>query len=290
MTNQAIVLPVSQQTMNIQTAGVKADESVLVEGELFFSALTQKTEEFTKHSNFKKLEYGVRIANPKILHTSGTDNGQNLARYLASQTYASTYEDQTTPALTLTTSGAKPRLFDRVVRSENGFEAEHELGRQTVVVEVGSFKSGQYSNVGVGLNMVLVEDQNNMKYFKGGGANIAGFSALGIEANPEAPAFTPAQPQEQQAVQAQQAQPQADPFAQAQAQQYQQPNQQFQNGQVQGYQQPQVDPFAQAQAQQFQQPNQQFQQQVQADPFQQPNQQMDPFAQNGQGNPFAQNA
>ena len=287
MTNQAIVLPVSQQTMNIQTAGVKADESVLVEGELFFSALTQKTEEFTKHSNFKKLEYGVRIANPKILHTSGTDNGQNLARYLASQTYASTYEDQTTPALTLTTSGAKPRLFDRVVRSENGFEAEHELGRQTVVVEVGSFKSGQYSNVGVGLNMVLVEDQNNMKYFKGGGANIAGFSALGIEANPDAPTFTPAQPQEQQAVQAQQAQPQADPFAQAQAQQYQQPNQQFQNGQVQGYQQPQVDPFAQAQAQQFQQPNQQFQQQVQADPFQQPMQpQGDPFAQNAQNNPF----
>lgn len=277
MTNQAIVLPVSQQTMNIQTAGVKADESVLVEGELFFSALTEKTEEFSKHSNFKKLEYGVRIANPKILHTSGTENGQNLARYLASQTYASTYEDQTTPALTLTTSGAKPRLFDRVVRSENGFEAEHELGRQTVVVEVGSFKSGQYSNIGVGLNMVLVEDQNNMKYFKGGGANIAGFSALGIQANPDAPAFTPAQPQQQ--AQVQQTQPQADPFAQTQAQQ-------FQNGQAQGYQQPQPDPFAQAQ--QFQQPNQQFQQQVQADPFQQP--QPDPFAQNGQGNPFAQNA
>lgn len=283
MTNQAIVLPVSQQTMNIQTAGVKADESVLVEGELFFSALTEKTEEFSKHSNFKKLEYGVRIANPKILHTSGTENGQNLARYLASQTYASTYEDQTTPALTLTTSGAKPRLFDRVVRSENGFEAEHELGRQTVVVEVGSFKSGQYSNIGVGLNMVLVEDQNNMKYFKGGGANIAGFSALGIQANPDAPAFTPAQPQQpvQQAQQAQQqvTQTQVDPFAQTQ--QYQQPNQQFQNGQAQGYQQPmqpQADPFAQAQ---------QYQQQAQADPFQQPMQpQGDPFAQNAQNNPF----
>lgn len=279
MTNQAIVLPVSQQTMNIQTAGVKADESVLVEGELFFSALTEKTEEFSKHSNFKKLEYGVRIANPKILHTSGTENGQNLARYLASQTYASTYEDQTTPALTLTTSGAKPRLFDRVVRSENGFEAEHELGRQTVVVEVGSFKSGQYSNIGVGLNMVLVEDQNNMKYFKGGGANIAGFSALGIQANPDAPAFTPAQPQQpvqqaqqaqQQVAQTQQMQPQVDPFAQTQTQQYQQPNQQFQNGQAQGYQQPmqpQADPFAQAQ---------QYQQQAQADPF----------AQNAQNNPF----
>lgn len=311
MTNQAQVLPVPQQEhrMNIQTAGVKAEEVVLIEGELFFSALTQKSDEFTKHSNFKKSEFGVRIANPRILHASGTDNGQNLARYLASQVYGSTYEEQTTPALTVTTTGAKPRLFDKVVRSENGFEAERELGRQTVVVQVGSFKSGQYANVGVGLNSVLVEDQNNMVYFKGGGANIAGFSALGLQANPDAPAFTPATKAEPQAQQqqtfTQPTQPngsnqQQQAFTQPngnQQQTFTQPNGNQQQPQ-QNFQQPQADPFAQPNGgnQQMQQPQQNFQQ-PQADPFTQPNggnQQMyqqqqqanDPFATNV--DPFAQ--
>lgn len=310
MTNQAQVLPVPQQEhrMNIQTAGVKAEEVVLIEGELFFSALTQKSDEFTKHSNFKKSEFGVRIANPRILHASGTDNGQNLARYLASQVYGSTYEEQTTPALTVTTTGAKPRLFDKVVRSENGFEAERELGRQTVVVQVGSFKSGQYANVGVGLNSVLVEDQNNMVYFKGGGANIAGFSALGLQANPDAPAFTPAtkaEPQAQQQTFTQPTQPngsnqQQQAFTQPngnQQQTFTQPNGNQQQPQ-QNFQQPQADPFAQPNGgnQQMQQPQQNFQQ-PQADPFTQPNggnQQMyqqqqqanDPFATNV--DPFAQ--
>lgn len=310
MTNQAQVLPVPQpeHRMNIQTAGVKAEEVVLIEGELFFSALTQKSDEFTKHSNFKKSEFGVRIANPRILHASGTDNGQNLARYLASQVYGSTYEEQTTPALTVTTTGAKPRLFDKVVRSENGFEAERELGRQTVVVQVGSFKSGQYANVGVGLNSVLVEDQNNMVYFKGGGANIAGFSALGLQANPDAPAFTPAtkaepQAQAQQQTFTQPTQPngtnqQQQAFTQPngnQQQTFTQPNGNQQQPQ-QNFQQPQADPFAQPNGgnQQMQQPQQNFQQ-PQADPFTQPNggnQQMyqqqanDPFATNV--DPFAQ--
>lgn len=155
---------------------VEANDSVIIEGVLQFSAIVKPTTSFTRNSQFgEKEQYGVTISNPTFT------GKENLVKFLEQSVYDSEkYGDK---RLTVASAGLAPRVHDTVVRRPSGIKLSGELAAgQNVKVQVAAFKPENYANIGISLRAVLIEDENNIQYYQQGNA----LAAFGLEANFEA--------------------------------------------------------------------------------------------------------
>jgi hypothetical protein len=160
----------------IEDYRVQPNQDVIVAGKLVYSSLLTRQE---SKGNFPREEFVAVIENPQITKGQNTELGQYVA--------ASCYTSNKTGALTLRAASHGPqniRVFDRTVRDPAGVKLTNELAPdQPVELAIHSFKNANYTNVGVALNAICIQDANNIKYL----SNAPSLSLFGLSSNGQAP-------------------------------------------------------------------------------------------------------
>lgn len=187
----------------LEQFGAQDHDTAVISGKVGFNSLAQKRENTT--SKFaSKPEYVIELIDPQI----ETASSQGFGNFLQDAIYtkkATAGEFGGRTALSLTSKGNAPRIFDAKTASDAGLPADQVLvsydpatntrrprtlaSGQEVKVAVNVYKNANFPNLGWGIQGVLLPDMQNIQFYQGSaGGGIANF---GIQPKTSEPPFQP---------------------------------------------------------------------------------------------------